>query len=78
MHLKRKLSKYMERDQRLELLQELGEWILVLFVVFMILTGFWLILDIKWTRESQRWPLCVTVPMEPAAAPSSRERTPLL
>ena len=79
MRLREKVSPYVKQDKRRELMLEAGNWVLMLFIVALILFLFWTILEIKHTRESQRWPLCVMPPgasVQPVA-PSPR-RSPTL
>ena len=79
MRLREAVSPYVKQDKRRELMLEAGNWVLMLFIVAMILFGMWVVLEIKHTRESQRWPLCVMPPGASAqpAAPSPR-RSPTL
>ncbi len=79
MRLREAISPYMQQDKRRELMLEAGNWVLMLFVVALILFLFWTILEIKHTRETQRWPLC-TMPPGGSAQPGgpSARRSPTL
>ena len=79
MRLREAVSPYMQQDKRRELMLEAGNWVLMLFVVALILFLFWTILEIKHTRETQRWPLCVIPPGGSVqSGASSAQRRPTL
>ena len=79
MRLREKVSPYVQQDRRLDLMWEVGAWTLMAVVITVILAVFWIILDIKHTRENQRWPLCVMPPGGSAQSDAlSPRRSPTL